>query len=578
MADDRDWTHPSEQYIPDKLPGGFFIYNAQGEEEILFADANVIRMYGCTDFADFKKHVGNSFLGMVYPDDLSKIHGSISSQVMFGEKRHDYVRYRIKRKDGEIRYVEDFGHLLHGEDGRSYFYVYIIDVEREEFLNKNLNSYAEAQVLAMNQDTDPLTGLYNMVSFYEKAAVFMKEAEKAATQKVTFVYFDIMNFKFYNEQFGFNQGDMLLRRVGKEIREAFPEKIAARFSNDHFVICTKVDNAEERVHDLHERVKVFEENIHIRLNAGIYVLDSDCSEVGFACDRARLACDTLKNRYDRHTAVYDDSIRKRLALKQYIVEHIDEAVENEYLKVFYQPVVRISTGKICGYEALVRWLDPEHGMLSPADFISTLEDYRMINLVDSYIIRQVCRDIRDLIDRDAPVVPISINLSRLDFELCDVHKALEEAVAEYRIPEDMVEVEITESALTSDGDFLWKHCKQLHEDGYDVWLDDFGSGYSSLNILTDFEFDVLKLDMMFLRSLDKNEKAASLIRHIVALSHELGMITLCEGVETKEHYAFLKDIHCDKAQGYYFAKPMPMSESREFTDGKGISIEENKVV
>ena len=578
MTDVSGQLSVDKQYIPPNLPGGFFIYDAHGDEEIMFADDNVIRIFGCSDIEDFRAFVGNSFRGMVYPEDIEKIEGSISSQVMFGEKRHDYVRYRIRRKDGEIRYIEDFGHLLNGEDGKSYFYVYIVDVEREEFLNRNINSYAEAQILSMNQDNDPLTGLYNMVSFYDKAAVFMDGTgeEDDSDSVISFVYFDILNFKFYNEQFGFGAGDQLLRRIGREIRDAFPEKLAARFANDHFVVCTRANDVKDRLKRLHDKVADSNSEAHIHLNAGIYELEEDCSEVGFACDRARLACDTLKNRYDKHLATYNAAIRQKMVLKQYIVEHIDEAVANGYLKVYYQPVVRVSTREICGYEALVRWIDPTQGFLSPADFIGTLEDYRLINLVDCYVIDQVCHDIRELIDKGEAVVPISINLSRLDFELCDVHEVLERSLEKYNTPRDMVEVEITESALTSDGDFLWKHCKQLHNDGYDVWLDDFGSGYSSLNILTDFEFDVLKMDMMFLRSMDKNEKASRLIRHIVALSHELGMVTLCEGVETEEHFKFLKEIHCDKVQGYYFAKPMPMKESRAFTDEAGIGIEENR--
>ena len=148
------------------MPGGFFIYNAKGEEEILYADGNVIRLFGCESMEEFRDYVGNSFKGMVYEEDLQKIEDDIAKQTMFGEKRHDYVRYRIRSKTGEIRYIEDFGHLLHGEGGTSFFYVFIIDVDRDEYLNHSRNSLAEAQILSMNHETDMLTELWNMAHFY----------------------------------------------------------------------------------------------------------------------------------------------------------------------------------------------------------------------------------------------------------------------------------------------------------------------------------------------------------------------------------------------------------------------------
>lgn len=185
--------------IPTGLPGGFFIYEADGEEKILFAEENVIRLFGCETFEEFMEYTGNCFGGMVYPEDLSKIQNQIQAQTMFGEKRHDYVRYRIQTKQGEIRYIEDFGHLLHGKNGKSFLYVFIVDVDQNEYLNRNRNSYAEAEILSMNQDTDSLTGLFNMAFFYQKVQMLLGSFESRRAQ-ISLIHFDIPNFKLYNER------------------------------------------------------------------------------------------------------------------------------------------------------------------------------------------------------------------------------------------------------------------------------------------------------------------------------------------------------------------------------------------
>ena len=195
--------------IPKGIPGGFFIYCAEGDGEIVFADENIVELYECDSFEDFRKFTGNSFKGMVYPEDYSAIDGEISKQTVFGAMRHDYVRYRIKTKKGNIRYVEDFGHLVHGENGVSYYYVYIVDIDQNEFYNQNKNSYAESQILEMNQETDTLTGMWNQAHFYRVVQEKMADPDIRA-QGITVIYFDLNHFKLFNEKYGFQKGDELL--------------------------------------------------------------------------------------------------------------------------------------------------------------------------------------------------------------------------------------------------------------------------------------------------------------------------------------------------------------------------------
>ena len=563
---------PNENYIPTGLPGGFFIYNALGNEEIYFAEQNVIELFGCKTIEEFREYTNNSFKGMVHPDDFAKIENEILAQTFTSEKRHDYVRYRIITKQGEIRYIEDFGHLLHGKDGEKFFYVYIVDVDKDEYYNRSRNSYAETQIFSMNQDQDRLTGLLNMAKFYEKVQEIISDPEKRSG-RITFVHFDISNFKMFNDNYGFARGDDLLCRMAYTIRSTFKDGLSARFSNDHFVVFTRDEDVKARVEHVHATMMGIIEGNRVEIKAGIYELEDSCKEVGIACDHARLACNTVKKRYDMIYAVYDVDLYRRLQLQQYVLDKVDEAVEKGYIEVFYQPVMRVETMEICGYEALARWIDPTQGFLSPADFIVTLEEFHQIHKVDLFIIKKVCEDMRTLINMGEPVVPVSVNLSRLDFELCNVFELTERYLHQNNIPRELLDIEITESALTGDSDFLKQEIERFRNAGYQIWIDDFGSGYSSLNSIMDYEFDVLKLDLEFLRTYDRNPKAGQLIKHIVSWSKELGASPLQEGVETKEHLDFLKEIGCVRAQGYYFAKPMRIEESRDYTKNRGYKWE-----
>ncbi len=566
---------PDGGRIPTGLPGGFFIYEAEGDEKIIFAEENVIELYGCKTFQEFLDFTGGTFRGMVHPDDIGKIQNQIQAQTLLGEKRHDYVRYRIRTKQGEVRYIEDFGHLLHWTNGNSFFYVFILDVDQNEFLNHHRNSFAEAEVLSVHHETDQLTGLFNMSFFYQKVQMLLA-SPSARRQDISFIHFDIPNFKLYNERHGFKLGDELLCTFAKVISDAFVGATISRFSDDHFVVCALGAHEEiiEKVETVFRGMLLADDvNKKVRVKAGIYYLDDRRAEVGLACDHARLACNSIKNRHDINYCIYDEMLREKLRKQQYVVDHVDEAIEKEYIKVFYQPVIRVKSGDICGYEALVRWVDPKIGMLSPADFIDTLEQFHLIHLVDTYVIKKVCGDYKALCEAGKPVVPVSINISRLDFELCDIFGIVEDTRKEYDMPVSLLDLEITESALNDNVGYIKSECDRMRSLGYRVWLDDFGSGYSSLNTLAEYNFDVLKLDLIFLRNYDHNVKTGKLMAYIISGARGMGLEPLCEGVESEEHFAFLKENGCEMAQGYFFGKPMPMEESRTFTTQKGMKWE-----
>ena len=409
---------------------------------------------------------------------------------------------------------------------------------------------------------DELTGIHNMV-------YFRSEGEKVLHYVVTdkdnllFLFFDIENFKSYNEKYGFQAGNELLIKTAHMIDEAFTGSLVSRFSDDHFVVLTSVDGAQNKIGQLSGEIKKLQKEVHLELKCGAYKPTEDKADISQACDRARFACNSIKKHYDRTLRFYDKSLEDKFQLKQYIVNNIDTAIENGYIKVFYQPVVNTDDGSICGLEALARWQDPNYGLLPPGAFIDILEEYRQIYKLDMCMVEAVCKDYRESVDTGKPFVPVSLNFSRLDFELCDIVSYLCETVEKYNVPKEFIDVEITESALTDQQDFLPNAIKNLRSFGYKVWLDDFGSGYSSLNVLKDYFFDVLKIDMKFLTGFDKNEKTRPILENIVDLTKQLNMMSLTEGVETKSQFDFLANIGCNRAQGYLFSKPLPLEELRK---------------
>lgn len=262
-------------------------------------------------------------------------------------------------------------------------------------------------------------------------------------------------------------------------------------------------------------------------------------------------------------------------IQKYVSENLDTAIANDYIKVYYQPVVRTLSGALCGLEALARWDDPGLGLLAPYLFIEPLEQTRQIYKLDQYIIRKVCENIKNQYNSGRKIVPVSFNLSRLDFISCDIFKYIEKCVEEFDVPKDMVHVEITESMLVGEGSVMQHEIKLFHDAGYQVWMDDFGSGYSSLNVLKDYKFDELKIDMEFLSSFSKVSK--DIITSIVDMSKKIGIQTLAEGVETAAQFQFLKEIGCEKAQGYFFSKPLPYQECLDKCAKEGLTTETRKI-
>ena len=419
-----------------------------------------------------------------------------------------------------------------------------------------------------NEEIDQLTGLSNLYSFRAKAQKMIDDPE-LRKKDLVIIYFDVENFKAYNAKFGFEAGDRFLQNMSKSIKNIFQELLVARFSDDHFVVLAYANSIEARINDVYRRVMGYNPDADVQMKAGVYELEYDDSDISMACDKARMACVSIKNSYDVIVRVYDKEIGNRINLANYIIHNVNEAILKGYIKVYYQPVVRVLSGKICGFEALARWIDHEHGFLMPSVFIPILEDAHLIYKLDAFVVRQVCEDIKEFTGQGYKAFPVSVNLSRADFNQRDMYRVVNEAVTNNGIPRSLINIEITESALEDESGILKGTIDKFRHSGYQVWMDDFGSGYSSFNLLKDYEFDVLKFDMKFLQDFASKPRETAIWENIINMAEEIGIQTLAEGVETLETWDFLKRVGCEKAQGYFFGRPMSKEEVVDYLDEYG---------
>ena len=247
---------------------------------------------------------------------------------------------------------------------------------------------------------------------------------------------------------------------------------------------------------------------------------------------------------------------ERIHMQDHILSSFDHALTSGHIKIFFQPVVDVASGEIASYEALTRWEDPSYGSITPANFISILEEQHQIHKLDSFVIESVCKDLQRRRDSGEKLIPVSINLSRLDFELTDIIKVIEDVVKHYNIPRDLLRFEITESLIAMDMEAMKKESERLRQNGFKVWMDAFGSGYSSLKVLKDFVIDGLKIDMDMIKSFD-NERTNIILSAVIDMARRLGIPALSKGVETPEQLDFVKKAGCDLAQGYLLGKPEP---------------------
>lgn len=410
---------------------------------------------------------------------------------------------------------------------------------------------------------DRLTGLYSKEFFYDQVRnILLRNPDL----QYDIICSDIENFKLVNDVFGVKTGDRLLCGIGRAYQEKLQGKgICGRLNSDQFACL--LEHSQEYNDELFVQAST-ETNalleVHnIVMKWGIYYVEDRAVSVEQMCDRALLAARSIKGQYGKHFAIYDDTLRNQLLREQAITDSMESALAGNQFVVYLQPKYRIKDRIMIGAEALVRWNHPEWGFMSPAEFIPLFEKNGFITMLDQFVWDKACAAIRDWDSRGYYPISVSVNVSRADIYNEDLASILIQIVEKYGLDPSRLHLEITESAYTENPKQIIDTVTLLREQGFIIEMDDFGSGYSSLNMLNDMPIDVLKLDMKFIRSEMAKPKSQGILQFIINLARWMNLSVVAEGVETKEQLSRLSEIGCDYVQGYYFARPMPGSEFEE---------------
>ncbi|MEG1431416.1 EAL domain-containing protein [Eubacterium sp.] len=411
---------------------------------------------------------------------------------------------------------------------------------------------------AVSQERDPLTGLLNRYGFYRHVRKVLDTDDK---RHFSIIRIDLDNFKMLNDTLGIEAGDTLLKDCGAFLQKYRNEHtLFARLDSDHFAGLIPQDTLNDTAlfEQLSHWFSTYPLKFKLSTHMGVYTVESRDMDAAIMCDRALLALKSIKGSYTKRIAWYDDSLRARLMEEQALSGEMAAALAQGQFEIYFQPQVNYESGALIGAEALVRWNHPERGMLPPSTFIPLFERNGFISDLDEYVWDRCCRILRKWLDDTQRYVPIavSVNISRVDIynpHLCERLTAL---VEKYHLPASMLKLEITETAYMQNPNQLIAVVKALREAGFLIEMDDFGSGYSSLNTLKDVPVDLLKLDMRFLSSGEDDARGGNILSSVIRMAHWLKIPVIAEGVETQHQADYLKSLGCLYMQGYYFDRPM----------------------
>jgi len=530
-------------YRPLAISDGFLDFNNISRDELY-------NYYG--------DKINDGLYEKVHPDEREKLR-AISIDFLAKKSEYD-VTFRVRRDDG-YHLVHAAGYWQTVEDGTDLAFLVYADVQRHEEL---LSEISDKYKLFQRDDfyTDVLTNLPNINYINKHGDAKMKEIVQRGEIPVV-LYLDVDSMQSYNRRYGLEKGDELLILVANVLMAEFTHGIVARFASDFFEVIDDYNSREElisRIERANSKIKSQAYGTTSGLKVGIFVGNKDVSlreSIDHAIRANKLAGEEMNNFYRFYTAE-DDTLYNQ---QRYIVESFGKAKENGWIKVFYQCFLRIESGNGMGFEALARWIDPEKGMITPDDFIPTLEKYHLMYELDLYIFETVCKEVKIRYDEGLPLLPVSINFSRQDFDYIDVVGEINRIYNEYNIEQYGIDksyfiIEITEQGMAMATDKFNEQLGKIRENGYKLWIDDFGSGYSSLNVFSKFDIDLIKFDMELLLHLnDHNGANREILKAMIDVAHKLGIHTLCEGMETEEQRQFLLSAGCELGQGFYYHKP-----------------------
>ena len=520
-------------------------------------------LFGFKDRSEAYSDMNQNMFKDVHPDDTARFTNAI---IHFGAegKKLDII-YRTKKKDGSgYQVIHLSGEHMQTDAGYPLAQIWFTDegdYREEDSVDQVLEPAKTFHDKSFENviQYDYLTGLLSMSYFFECAEVGRKNLLDQGGHPAL-LYIDLRGMKSYNHKYGFSEGDKLLRLFAQLLSRTFHTECCCHVNADRFAVFADEKGLEETLGSMFQEWEKMNENRHLPICVGIYPNRLEAVPVGMAYDRAKIACDALKGSYSSTFNYYNNELNDWIVKQQYVLENFDRALSEKWIQVYYQPIIRAVNGKVCDEEALARWIDPVKGLLSPADFIPYLEDAGLIYKLDLYMIERVLEDIKAKEEEGFYIVPHSVNLSRSDFNACDMVESVRQIVDAAGVSRDKLCIEITESVIGRDFDFMKKQVERFQALGFPVWMDDFGSGYSSLDVLQSITFDLLKFDMGFMRKLDENDAGRTILTELMKMALALGIDTICEGVETEEQMHFLQEIGCSRLQGFFFSRPSPFEE------------------
>ena len=555
--------NPIEFSLLEQSPVPYAIYQFIDQRVVTIAlSAGFMELFGYDDREAAYDLMDNNMYRDVHPDDVARIE---KEALYFAAEDGDYnVIYRSK-KIGEYRVIHAKGRHIYPEDGVRLAVVWYTDEGayigsgdvQEDLLTREFSVSLRESSMHRKTNYDFLTGLPNMTYFFELVKPLRDQAASSG-KRCALCFANLNGMKYYNKKFGFAEGDKLLRLFADLLVKYFGSERSCRIAQDNYVFFSYTDGLDRTLESLFMEFEVMTGKRGVSVRVGIYPSDMGYVDTSLACDRARYACNTIKNASCSASVKFDKSMLEYETNRQYVIDHLDQAIEEGWLQAYFQPLVRTANGRVCDEEALARWIDPVKGMLSPAEFIPVLEDAKLIYKVDLHMVDLIIKKLKAQAQMGLYLVPNSVNLSRTDFDACDMVEEICKKMDAAGVPRRLLTIEITESVLGSDFDFMKKQVERFRSQGFQVWMDDFGSGYSSLDVLQSIQFDVIKLDMRFMKQFNNDEKSRVIITELMKMALGLGIETVSEGVERQDQVDFLSRIGCTKIQGYYYCKPISM--------------------
>ena len=544
----------------EQLPTGMAIYQTiAGKPKTLLVTDELCRLLH-VDRDFLVASLDKSMFGFVHPDDIGRMAYFGKNFAAHTDEKYDvFFRWKTPKMEDYHIFHSWANHVL--VDGVSLGFFFYSDAEESgknnQILDIHYQKYANDQMYQ-----DRLTNLPNR-RFLEIFGMEEVAKLRLAKKQPVCITLNIAGMSVYNNLYGLKKGDQLLRELSELLVSEIKRGHVYYNMDDHFLIITVAEGIDEKIKEIHEKFVNLAQNEAVDLQFGLYQILDDDQNIMTIAHRANQAMKEIGHDRRVYVKKYDPEVEEENLEESYFLNNFSRAMDEGWLTAYFQPICSAKDGKTASYEALARWQDPEKGLVSPAAFIPVIEKHHLTYYLDMYILCEVVAKLEQWKKRGLDLKPVSVNLAHEDFEMPNLVEKINNLVIGAGLSRSLIKIEITERDLSNNTSRLKEQIDQLHSYGFEVWMDDFGSGYSSLNALNDYNFDLVKIDLVFVRHLDDGPLNRLLIPEIAKVAHKLGLTVLAEGVETEEQRDFLQEAGCDLLQGFLFSKPVKLDENQQ---------------